>query len=93
MRKCLFVVFCCCTFFFAAFFSKVFPLIFGAYSFSPFSCSHVFLIFPFWILMLHMFFFGFCNNHVSRFPRWFPNDQWFFQCPKASHFPLYFCFF
>ena len=28
--------------------------------------------------MLHIFFLGFCNYYVSCFPRWFPNDPWFF---------------
>ena len=58
--------------------------------FSNFSCSHIFPIVPFWFSMS---FFCFCNYYVSEFPRWFPNDQWFFNCVKASLFPVGFCFF
>ena len=56
--------------------------IFPAPTFSPFP--------PFGFQCL---FFCFCNYYVSDFPRWFPNDQWFFNCVKASLFPLGFCFF
>ena len=59
--------------------------IFRAPTFSPFS--------PFGLQCCTWLFFCFCKYHVSDFPKWFPNDQWFFNCVKASCFPLGFCFF
>ena len=68
---------------------------FGRYSIFPFFQVPHFLRFPLLVFnVAHIFFFsGFCNYYVSGFPRWFPNDQWFFNCVKASRFPLGFCFF
>ena len=47
---------------------------------------------PFGFQCCTRLFFGFCNYYVSRFPRWFLNHQWVFNCLKASISPLTFVF-
>ena len=66
--------------------------LFGAYSIFPFFLLPHFPHFPLFGFQC-LFFVCFCNHYVSYFPRWFPNDQWFCNCVKASPFPLGFCFF
>ena len=62
-----------------------FPLlVFNGFFFCCFSCSHIFPIFPFWFSKSF-----FLSCYVSYCPRWFPNDQRFFNCVKASFSPLF----
>ena len=87
---CLHVPICC---FLLRWFPRFHHSFLVVIQFPHFFSSHILPILPFWFSMLHMSFFWFCNYYVSDFPRWFPNDQWFFNCFKASLFPLGFCFF
>ena len=95
MYACACLLFVCnCTFFFGALFSKALPMISSGYSTFPFFLLPHFPHFPLLVFnVANVFFFGFCNFYVCGFSRWFPNDQWFFNCVKASRFPLRFCFF
>ena len=69
-------------------FSLLFSMLHMSFLFGGYSIFPLFLLphFSHFSLFLVFYVFFFFDYYVSDFPRWFPNDQWFFNCVKASLF-------